>query len=176
MPYTKIPPSATWNVHATTPKHERNLTIRLIHAIIAQHRPPQNRTGWQKCRSDVLYLGVLFYQDVTGCTLSALTYECTYLRTVLKRNDNSAIFFPVSGSLLYHMHARSVIGKWRRVCGRTKTQTATNRRMHLQRISFYMTGVWFKIDNCCRSPVTLPFIPLHSPSSCGSTAERENCK
>ena len=89
----------------------------------------------------MLFLGVLFYQDVNVCTLSALTYECTYLRTLLKRNDNSAIFFPVSGSLLYHMQAGSVIVKWRRACSRTKTQTTNNRHMHLQEISFHMTGV-----------------------------------
>lgn len=56
------------------------------------------------------------------------TYESTYLRTTLKRNDNSAIHFPVSGSLLYHMQARSVIVKMRRACSRTKIKSATNSR------------------------------------------------
>ena len=54
VPYTKIRPSATWNVHATTPQHHRQLTIPLTHAISAQRRPPQHRTGWQMCRFDVL--------------------------------------------------------------------------------------------------------------------------
>ena len=91
--------------------------------------------------SCMFYLGVPFYHDVTGCTLGAFTYECTYLRTMLKRNDNSAIFFLVSGSLFYHMQARSVTVKTRRASSRTKTKTATNRRTHLQEISFHMTGV-----------------------------------
>lgn len=145
MPYTTIRPSAAWNVHATTPQHHRHLTIPLIHAISAQRRPPQHRTGLQmsfRCViSCMFHLGVLFCHGVIGCILSAFTFECTYLRTMLKRNDNSAILFPVSGSLLYHMQARSVIVKTRRACSRTKIKSATNSRTYLQEISFHTTGV-----------------------------------
>jgi hypothetical protein len=115
-----------------------------------RHQLPASSASTQDWTADVsvrcviscmFYLGLLFYHDVTGCNLEAFTYECTYLRTMQKRNDNSAIFFPVRGSLLYHVQATSVIVKTRQACSLTKTKSATNSGMHLQEISFHMTGV-----------------------------------
>jgi len=86
LPYTKIPPSATWNVHATIPQHHRHLTIPLIHAVSAQRRPPQHRTGRQICRLDVLSAACFIGSSVLPRRYWVYS-ERFYLRMHVSPND-----------------------------------------------------------------------------------------
>jgi hypothetical protein len=86
LPYTKIPPSATWNMHATIPQHHRHLIIPLIYTVSAHRRPPQHRTGLQVCRLDVLSAACFIGSSVLPRRYWAYS-DRFYLRMHVSPND-----------------------------------------------------------------------------------------
>lgn len=77
------------------------------------------------------------------CILTAYTYERNYLRRMLNQNDNSAIFFPVSASLLYQEQAKLVTVKSRRDSSRNIKHVATDRQTRLKPTNFHVTALWY---------------------------------